>query len=587
MIIKSFEFTYIKAFKFLRFDLDKTSVLIGQNDHGKSSILKTIDIVLNRLDADTLRLGALHPDLAELLLPIFPVNAKARRITIIYDSAGKERKLHITVRKDLTFTVMEDIERSAKTTAEAIEALKTIREHNKFLMIPALRDASSPQFQELLSRMLREYGLSAMIPQKAGGTPKEYRALKEIRDSISNKIKPYINANLLPKIEEQFGFETQHKLALKFNVDVQKIGEWILGNMRLGFQLTDDGESTLALSEAGSGVQSGALLALHLLEQQAAKNPKIQFILAIEEPEAFLHPQKQKEMYQNILDAQSSNLRVMLTTHSPYIVAETDFQRLGLVRKEGTHATLHVPEIKTKKAQETFDAYSNDTNALLFFADKVVFVEGESDIRVIRLLLEKKMGNQAHRISIISAAGNQNFSPFLQVIRSWGTAKIPHIVVTDFDSLTKDTDRAMLVGAKSAGYTLQKEADFHSKVDAALDKGESEFSLISSEATAFFKSAGLNVFVFSSDLENSLITDKNKGAAAKVLTEVATNGVNYSSGYDLNALKRQIGSKGIPLNSMDKPPFKKPFIHRKIADTIDLDDAHPDITRLLNAIDAL
>mgnify|MGYP001210812418 CR=1 FL=1 len=197
------------------------------------------------------------------------------------------------------------------------------------------------------------------------------------------------------------------------------------------------------------------------------------------------------------------------------------------------------------------------------------------------------MGNQAHRISIISAAGNQNFSPFLQVIRSWGTAKIPHIVVTDFDSLTKDTDRAMLVGAKSAGYTLQKEADFHSKIDAALDKGETEFSLISSEATAFFKLAGLNVFVFSSDLENSLITDKNKGAAEKVLTEVATNGVNYSSGYNLTALKRQIGSKGIPLNSMEKPPFKKPFIHRKIADTIDLDDAHPDITRLLNAIDAL
>ena len=46
MKLKAIEFAYIKAFKTMRFDLDKTSVLIGQNDHGKSSILKAIDIVL-------------------------------------------------------------------------------------------------------------------------------------------------------------------------------------------------------------------------------------------------------------------------------------------------------------------------------------------------------------------------------------------------------------------------------------------------------------------------------------------------------------------------------------------------------------
>ena len=62
MKLKSVEFAFIKAFKTLRFDLEKTSVLIGQNDHGKSSILKVIDIVLNQLDEETLKLGALHPD---------------------------------------------------------------------------------------------------------------------------------------------------------------------------------------------------------------------------------------------------------------------------------------------------------------------------------------------------------------------------------------------------------------------------------------------------------------------------------------------------------------------------------------------
>ncbi len=92
MKIRSLEFAHIKSFKSLRFDLEKTSVLIGQNDHGKSSILKAFDIVMNQLDEDTLKLGALHPDLAERLLPIFPVNAKARRISLNYeDDAGAGR----------------------------------------------------------------------------------------------------------------------------------------------------------------------------------------------------------------------------------------------------------------------------------------------------------------------------------------------------------------------------------------------------------------------------------------------------------------------------------------------------------------
>lgn len=499
MKIKSFEFAHIKAFKWLKFDLARTSVLIGQNDHGKSSILKAIDIVLNRLDESTLALGALHPDLAELLLPIFPVNAKARRITISYEIGKKAKQLHITVRSDLTFTVLENVERNAKTTPAAIDVLRKLRETNKFVLIPALRDASSERFQELFSRMLREHGLSKIIPQKAGGTPKEYRILKEIRDRISTSIKPYIDEALLPQIEKHFGFATLHKLALKFDVDVQDVGEWILDNLRLGFQLTDDGETTLALSEAGSGVQSGVLLALHRLEQKAAENPDTQFILAVEEPEAFLHPQRQKELYSDIRAAQSANLRVIVTTHSPYIVGETPFTQLGLVKKDGQHSTLHVAETRDAQEQEIFDAYSDEINSVLFFADKVILVEGESDVRVISLLIQKKFGPAAHRISIISASGNRNFSPFLRMIRAWDAAKIPHLVVTDFDSLTKSTDRAILVGAKAAGYSLTGETGLHAKIDAALDKGEAEFSAVAMDATQVFRSAGLEVFVFTSD----------------------------------------------------------------------------------------
>ena len=63
--------------------------------------------------------------------------------------------------------------------------------------------------------------------------------------------------------------------------------------------------------------------------------------------------------------------------------------------------------------------------------------------------------------------------------------------------------------------------------------------------------------------------------------------MDYTTGYDLTLLKRQLGSKGIPMNPMDKAPFKKPFIHRKVAETIDLDNSHSDIQRLIAAIESL
>ncbi len=103
-----------------------------------------------------------------------------------------------------------------------------------------------------------------------------------------------------------------------------------------------------------------------------------------------MHPQKQKELYSDIRAAQSENLRVIVTTHSPYIVAETPFTRLGLVKKEGQHSALYIAEVKSAQEQETFDAYSDEVNSLLFFADKVVLVEGESDARAINLLMQKQ-----------------------------------------------------------------------------------------------------------------------------------------------------------------------------------------------------
>ena len=113
-------------------------------------------------------------------------------------------------------------------------------------------------------------------------------------------------------------------------------------NLRLGFEVTGADGPTLALSESGSGVQSGVLLALHRLEHQAAEQPQIQFILAIEEPEAFLHPGAIQVMLDSFRE--SSNIRqVLVTTHSPELLDDREIpaDRILAVQKDqmGSHVT--------------------------------------------------------------------------------------------------------------------------------------------------------------------------------------------------------------------------------------------------------
>jgi putative ATP-dependent endonuclease of the OLD family len=587
MRLTGFDFSYIKSFKSLSFDLDQTWVLVGQNDHGKSSILKALDIVLNSLNvpagASALAVTKLHPDLAERLLPVFPVNAKARRITLHYNEDGNSRRLYVTVRADLSFVIHEKIVRNPQTTENAVKVLERLREKNHYLLIPALRDTSSRSFQRLFSRTLEEYGLSKIIPKKAGGTPREYRALKEIRDRVTETIKPFVDKGLIPDIGKHLGFNPQHTLALKFDIDVQDVGEWIMNNLRLGFQVTENAEATVGLSEAGSGVQSAVLLALYRLVQQAESSPDVNYLFAVEEPEAFLHPQKQKELFSAISGGRTNNVRFLITTHSPYIVSDTPFTKLGLVRKEKQFSTFHTPVIATNRDIEIFDAYSDEVNSKLFFADKVILVEGDSDRLVIETLLRKKLGALAHSYTVLSASGNRNFSPYLRMIRAWSTAGIRPLVVTDFDSLTVNGERAIFKGVKDAGFSLTKETQFLKEIDDAIDKDEDLYASIADKARAFFEHAGIDVFVFTSDLEYALVTDQSKASVGKLLSGL--DGKDYSKGYTLSQIRRLIGSKTIPISANNNPPFKKPFVHRKIADAMDLASAHSDIERLLDSVE--
>ena len=70
------------------------------------------------------------------------------------------------------------------------------------------------------------------------------------------------------------------------------------------------------------------------------KNNDKSVIFGFEEPETFLHPETQTLLYNKLIAMTENGYQVMITTHAPNIVAETNIGDIIFVQKNGTDYIL-------------------------------------------------------------------------------------------------------------------------------------------------------------------------------------------------------------------------------------------------------
>ena len=92
-----------------------------------------------------------------------------------------------------------------------------------------------------------------------------------------------------------------------------------------------EGDFVVSATELGEGVQNALVLAI--LQAFEARR-KQGAILLIEEPEMFLHPQKQRSLNKTLREIGKTN-QIIYTTHSPHFVSVPDFDAVLIVRKSG------------------------------------------------------------------------------------------------------------------------------------------------------------------------------------------------------------------------------------------------------------
>jgi putative ATP-dependent endonuclease of OLD family len=212
-------------------------------------------------------------------------------------------------------------------------------------------------------------------------------------------------------------------------------------NKGLTIYYTDQKEP-FPMENHGMGTRSwSSLLTLKafisLRSINAEKEQSVFFpILAIEEPEAHLHPNAQKKLYGQI-DAISG--QKIISTHSPYIAATA---KLGQIRNFYKDETVTCGRIEidslTNEEIRKINRQVINTRGEIFFSKIIVFFEGETEEQALPIFAQKHFNQTPVEIGLdfVGVGGFGNYLPFLRFAEA---LKIPWLVFSDAEKNIKDS----------------------------------------------------------------------------------------------------------------------------------------------------
>jgi predicted ATP-dependent endonuclease of OLD family len=220
-------------------------------------------------------------------------------------------------------------------------------------------------------------------------------------------------------------------------------------------------------------------------------------LLFIEEPEAHTHPQMQYVFIKNIKklleegirrdDGTHRELQYIISSHSSHIVADCDFDDIKYLKKECSNSVVAKNLKGLKSDYETgttqyqfLTQYLTISRAEIFFAEKAVLIEGDTERMLIPTMM-KKIDNEemakykangtmdihlpllSQNISIIEVgAYSQIFDKFIDFLG------IKTLIITDLDT-TDDNGRACSV-AEGISYSNDAISHYFGNVDLSALK---------------------------------------------------------------------------------------------------------------------
>ena len=468
IILTNIRIENFRSIKNIDLNLGKTNILIGQNNNGKSNLLRAVDIALGSyrdISEDDIfmhedeRLTKDRKAIIDILLkPIDSEGEIQEEFPDFWTSVFTEAWIttdetngnFVGIRTIIEFDLRKnDYVLVKKPISEWNDNIDTAVVGNKKSfgndMIDLITSFYMDAHRDAVEDIRNKKSYFGRATSQSDLSEELLTRLEGQLNGINNEIVENIPA--LQQTNQRMASIGRTMGSSTSLVEIEPLARKI-SDLHKGMDIVykDGASAKFSISQHGMGTRSwisfltlGAYVDWHIEKlRQDDDEAESYVMLTMEEPEAHLHPQAQRQLYLQIVEF---NGQKIISTHSPSVLAQAEMGDIIRVEKlDGATCATHF-DIMQYTAEELNKIRREvlNTRGELLFSSAIVLCEGVTEEQALPLYFKEYFGVEAICSGInIIGIGGQNYKTFLNLIRD---LRIPWFIFSDGETNTIKTVR--------------------------------------------------------------------------------------------------------------------------------------------------